>query len=434
MNKARDFILGAGITGLAAASKSNLTVFEASRMPGGICMSYHMRSGQKRPTYAATYSDMAYRFENGGGHWVFKADREVLQFIKKYASIKTYKRKSSVYFTKNNAYAPYPIQNNLRFLSKEKIKKILDEIPALGAKRSSTLKEYLVNSFGPTLCDLFFYPFNNLYTAGLYSKIMPQETYKTPLDTKLVRQGAYKAVPSAGYNAQYIYPRDGLNLLINNISKECDIRFNKRVVQIDLKQKKIYFSDGNSQAYGRLISTLPLNKMIKIAALKIDEKNPPYTSVLVLNAGALRGKKCPDDHWLYMPDSSAGFHRVGFYSNVDKSFLPLSNKPKDNVSIYVEKAFLGGKKPSKKEVAKYVHATVHELKKIGFIKKIEVVHTSWIDVAYTWSRSASTWREEALSLLEEQNVYQIGRYGRWHFQGIADSIKEGLACAEKMSQ
>jgi len=28
--------------------------------------------------------------------------------------------------------------------------------------------------------------------------------------------------------------------------------------------------------------------------------------------------------------------------------------------------------------------------------------------------------------LEKRGVYQIGRYGRWVFQGIADSIKDGF--------
>jgi hypothetical protein len=37
----------------------------------------------------------------------------------------------------------------------------------------------------------------------------------------------------------------------------------------------------------------------------------------VLNIGGVRGAKCPLDHWLYLPASRAGFHRVGFCSNVD---------------------------------------------------------------------------------------------------------------------
>ena len=29
-------------------------------------------------------------------------------------------------------------------------------------------------------------------------------------------------------------------------------------------------------------------------------------------------------------------------------------------------------------------------------------------------------------MLEDKGIYQIGRYGRWRFQGIADSIRDGF--------
>jgi len=34
--------------------------------------------------------------------------------------------------------------------------------------------------------------------------------------------------------------------------------------------------------------------------------------------------------------------------------------------------------------------------------------------------------EKALKALQECGIYQVGRYARWVFQGIADSIKEGV--------
>jgi len=38
----------------------------------------------------------------------------------------------------------------------------------------------------------------------------------------------------------------------------------------------------------------------------------------------------------------------------------------------------------------------------------------------------STWRKKAISALQEAGIEAIGRYARWHFQGIADSIRDGL--------
>jgi len=59
-------------------------------------------------------------------------------------------------------------------------------------------------------------------------------------------------------------------------------------------------------------------------------------------------------------------------------------------------------------------------------KYAEVIHPTWIDVAYTWSWPGSAWRRQAINILSKYTIYQIGRYGLWRFQGIAESIKQGL--------
>src|SRR5690606_13248601 len=119
---------------------------------------------------------------------------------------------------------------------------------------------------------------------------------------------------------------------------------------------------------------LPLNKVMQMAGLEVQAEPDPYTSVLVLNIGAQRGPRCPDDHWLYNPDARSGFHRVGFYSNVDRSFLPRPAQQKnDRVSIYVERAYVGGTIPTPEEVSLYAAAVVEELQEWDFITEAEVV-------------------------------------------------------------
>jgi protoporphyrinogen oxidase len=205
------------------------------------------------------------------------------------------------------------------------------------------------------------------------------------------------------------------------------MHYGKRVVRIDLEGKEVFLADGSTARYNLLISTLPLNKMLEMTGVRLKEDSDPYTSVFVLNIGATRGPRCPEDHWIYVPRSKAGFHRVGFYSNVDSSFLPASSQPvRDRVSIYVEKAYPGGQRPSPEEVAACSDATVKELCEWGFVASAEVVDPTWIDVAYTWSWPGSNWRVTALKALEERDVIMVGRYGRWVCQGIADSIRDGF--------
>lgn len=404
--KERCVILGAGVTGLAAGITTGYPVFEATDVAGGIC---------------ASYTKAGYRFEIGGGHWIFGSGTEMTLpdgrvFYKKNSPqelienvfgvpCRKYKRRASVYL--GGQLIPYPLQANVDRLPQEIQDKIaLDKKFAVEGLPARTMKEW-ASQFGETLCDLFFDPFNMLYTAGLYDQIAPQDAYKMPV------------AGSSGYNPTFIYPVGGLDKLVKKMVQSCAIHYGHEVVDIATTRKKVFFSNGRIVEYDKLISTLPLNVMMHLCGTALTNPDP-HTSVTVLNIGAERGPNCPDDHWVYFPKSESGFHRVGFYSNVDQDFAP-----KDRVSIYVERAFRGD---WSSEMYKY--EVVEELYRLGFIAKpvTEVLDTSIVSVAYTWRWPDSHWREDAINLLRQFDIHQIGRYGRWHFQGIAESIKEGLAC------
>jgi protoporphyrinogen oxidase len=433
----RPVILGAGITGLAAGYASGLPVFEAADWPGGICSSYYMRPGGIERLHRVPEDAEAYRFEIGGGHWIFGGDPLVLRFIRSLTPVKSYERRSAVYLPEKELLVPYPLQNHLRYLGPGLARQALEEI-ASGQRamaKVATMADWLRFTFGPTLCELFFDPFHELYTAGLYREIAPQDSYKTPIELSLVVRGAFEDVPSVGYNVKFVYPEQGLNILVQRMSDRCDVRYRKRAVRIDLDGREVYFEDGTSLGYSELVSTIPLNRLTEMTGLDLGEPADPATSVLVLNIGAVRGPRCPSEHWLYIPRSRAGFHRVGFYSNVDLSFLPGSARARgDRVSVYVEKSYRQGTRLDTSEIAELCQEVIQELQDWAWIREVDVVDTTWIDVAYTWSWPGSKWRNKALAALAQRSIYSIGRYGSWCFQGIADSLKEGLTAGVMMAE
>jgi protoporphyrinogen oxidase len=434
---AGEYILGGGMTGLAAGLSSGLPVFEAQEAPGGICSSYYVRPHDSERLAQAPDDEEAYRFEIGGGHWIFGGDPTVLRYIEKIAPIRRYERSSAVYFPEDRQYVPYPLQNHLRFLKPQVVTQALKEL-AVPSNGFRTMEEWLEASFGHTLCEIFFKPFHDLYTAGLYKEIAPQDAYKSPVNLAKAIDGALGAVEAVGYNVTFVYPQDGLNTLAQRMAAQADVRYGKRVTAIDVQARELHFADGEVLPYRSLLSTLPLNKMMEMTGLSVEARPDPYTSVLVLNIGARRGEQCPSEHWLYIPRSEAGFHRVGFYCNVDHSFLPRSHRPESRehangygnhptaASIYVERAYVGGNVPTEEEVQTYAADVVRELQDWGYIGEAEVVDPTWIDVAYTWSWPASKWKSQAMKALEAHDVYPVGRYARWIFQGIADSIRDGF--------
>ena len=298
-----------------------------------------------------------------------------------------------------------------------------------------TMKDWLYQSFGPTLCELFFDKFHALYTAGLYDEIAPQDAYKSPVDPALVIRGAFGGVEPVGYNTSFIYPKGGLDTLARRISEKCNIKYEKQAVKIDPLSHVVIFEDGSVEKYDHLISTLPLNTMMKMAGLSVECTPDPYSSVLVLNIGARRGPRCPDDHWIYYPSSNSGFHRVGFYSAVDRAFLPASRRASlDRVSLYVERAYLPEDRPLKEEQDTYTQSVIRELQDFGYIGDVEAIDPTWIEVAYTWSWPDSKWKQMALRKLQEHGIFQVGRYARWVFQGIADSLRDGFIVGSSLGR
>ena len=423
----KNIILGAGMTGLAAGWASGLPVFEAEEFPGGICSSYYVKPGSKERLHSAPDDGDAYRFEIGGGHWLFGGDPAIVRFLRSLVPMREYERKSSVFFPHEQLFVSYPIQNHLAQLGKDVAVTVLNEITHSVGGNARTMDEWLVQSFGKTLAEKFFAPFHELYTAGLWTGIAPQDGYKSPVQKDLVVKGAFDKTPPVGYNTRYLYPVEGLNTMASRLREAADVKFGKRVAAIDIRKKEVNFFDGSGTKYDSMINTLPLNKVMELTSLDVDEASDPHTSVLVLNIGATKGPRCPGDHWIYVPKSASGFHRVGFYSNVDASFLPArSRSAGDRTSIYVERSFANGVKPAAAEVEDYCRRTESELRDWGFIRDVEVNDPTWIDVAYTWMKPGSRWKNLALKKLEEHDIVMIGRYARWNFQGIADSVRDGL--------
>lgn len=414
-------VVGGGVTGLAAAMATGATVLEAAPEPGGICSSYYVRPGTTARLARRPDDGDAYRFEIGGGHWIFGGDPEILDLIDALASMEQHERRAEVHFASTGACVPYPFQDHLASLDPAlAVQAAAEARPALPADRPPTMAEWLRHRFGATACERFFDPFHERYTAGLYRQLAPQDAYKTP-------QGS--AGPK-GYNVTFRYPSAGLDVVARAMADRSEIRYGQRVVAIDPATRTVEVEGRGPLSYERLICTLPLDTTLALCGVDPARTGlpDPATSVLVVNLGGERGAACPDSHWVYEPEAAAGFHRYGIYSNVDPSFVPGGRA--DRVALYVEHARRRGDRPDPADEAALVAATVDELVARDVVRSVDVVDVSWVPTAYTWSVPGSTWVADALDVLAELGVEQVGRYARWHFQGIAESIAEGLAVGE----
>ena len=419
-------ILGSGITGLAAGYISGWKIFEQLKMPGGICGTYGVFPKTGVNVYPQEIRQDIFRFEIGGGHWLWGSDKQALAFLKTFGRFRKYARRVSVYLPELELLVPYPLQYNLWKLPRGLAKKAFEDLVDASREEhhSRTMDNWLVNVFGQTLYDLFFLPFNTLYTSGLLKQIAPQDAFKNPIDVSKVEQGLVKNNNiSSGYNSTFMYPRATWGVLTRRIASKCNILYGQKVSALDLAKKTAYFEDGSSVHFKKGISTLPLNVMASIAHLDDTDVADPYTSVLVANIAGPKGNNCPMDQWIYFPKSRTGFHRVGVYTNVDSLFLPSKLRNKGWASFYVEKSYFIKSTPSFKTQYRVACDMANELVEMGYLETPIVISPTWVEVAYTWRRVGSKWVERSLSCLKKSNIFQVGRYAEWgKYQGMLDSI------------
>ncbi|MFN8019520.1 MAG: FAD-dependent oxidoreductase [Acidimicrobiales bacterium] len=418
----RTVVIGGGVTGLAVGVASDALVLEASDRPGGICSSYYVRPGTTERLARPPADGGAHRFEVGGGHWIFGGSPEALALLDELSPMATFERRAAVHFASSGATVPYPFQDHVDALDPALADRARAEQAAAGATRGEapeTMAAWLQARFGPALCERFFDPFHERYTAGLHRELAPQDAYKSPRGQQ-------------GYNATFRYPTAGLDALARAMADHADVRYGAEVVAVDVRRQVVALADGAEVPYDRVVTTLPLDRSLALCGIDAAEvgRPDPHTSVLVANVGGRRGPACPDAHWVYEPESAAGFHRYGVYTNVDPGFAPHGDP--DRVGLYVEHAFRGGARPSAEHLGAVARAGVDELVARGVVRDVDVVDLSWVPAAYTWRWPGSTWAADAIAALEGLGVRPAGRYARWHFQGIAESVAEGLAVGEEL--
>jgi hypothetical protein len=253
----------------------------------------------------------------------------------------------------------------------------------------------------------------------------PQDAYKSPVNLALAVRGALRATPAVGYNATFAYPVDGLDALCRRIAGETQVRYGMRAVAIDPAERVVRFANGVVERYTTLLSTLPLPVTLAMAGLRVDAATDPHTSVLVLNVGARRGAAGPDDQWIHLPASRAGFHRVGFYDNVDPDFVPPA-RDGPAPHEHLRRAGLGRRRAARRCGGRRRHGGRRELQDWASSRDVEVADPTWIDVAYTWSWPGSTWCHKPPPARRPRHPRDRPLCA-CVFQGIAESLHEGFA-------
>lgn len=421
-------IIGAGLAGLSAgyhAQQKNLhyELYEAAAHVGGCCRTI------ERDGFLFDYS----------GHLLHLKDPYFQGLVRELLAdnLNIINRNAVIY--SYGAFTRYPFQANLFGLPADVVRECLLEFVKanygnedLPTRAYRTFHDWIVAKLGEGIGRHFMFPYNEklwtVPTEEMTCEWLSEYVPKPNLED--VFTGAFEDQSKGfGYNASFWYPqRGGIQALCNALAdRVANISLNESVTEIDTVTKTVRFASGKSASYTKLISTMPLDRLVEKlegpvpAEVLAAGRQLRHNSVLIVNLG-VKGGELTDKHWIYLPEKRFTAYRVGVYSNFSDALAPAGT-----TSFYVEIGYQQGWDVDKDAL---VAKAVAEMVEIGLIRSLDdilVKDVVDLECAYViYDRCYGESRKTVMDFLKQHGIVSIGRYGNWEYSGMEEAMMQGM--------
>jgi protoporphyrinogen oxidase len=438
-------ILGAGLTGLAAAShiKGEARLLEATPFIGG---------------KARTRKRAGARFDITG-HWLHLRDKEIQAWIATLPGLKLVKHNRKARIFSSGVYTLYPFQSNTFGLPADVAQACLQgfvdarlhdvelgpEAPQLAAPK--TFADWIIQKFGRGIAEHFMFPYNEkIWTVHPreLSAAWCESSYIPIPAVADVMAGAVGASREAlGYNTHFLYPDDGGGIegLAQAIAAglTLPIETDNGVHSVDLAKRQVTTKGGETISYHKLISSLSLASLIDacerggelppaVKAARALLRSTTVSHIDVLAKGSNHDQLGPWDgagqpHWTYFPEKKFPFYRVGSFSAVEPKMTDGETR-----NFYVEIAHKG-----ERRVEDEVQACLQGLAEAKLIDGLDSVIETWVEhVPHAYVLQDPNYkvsRQTLLGYLAEHQVLSTGRYGNWEYSAMEDALVHGRKAA-----
>ena len=414
--KVKYLILGAGISGLAFASKiknNDYIIIEKEETAGGLCR---------------THKVDGYTWDFAGHFFHFKNEETKKFFEPALGDKKCIKQRKNTKIYIDGKYIDYPFQRNIHQLDKKDFIDCLYHLYFRKEKANyDSFKDMLLGKFGEGICNRFLIPYNEkLYACDLNNldKDAMGRFFPYADVEDIIRN--MKESNSNSYNDIFEYPVEGAQTVIEFLEQLVErnkLKLDEKVTSID-RYRKVVNTNKVEYEYQYLINTIPFNQFIDLCKIKLINKLS-WNKVLVFNIGFDLPSLDKSIHWIYYPDRSINFYRVGFYNNI---------LLQDKLSIYVE---IGYSQNQNVDINKEFEITLYNLKKCGLIKDHKVISYEPIVIDPAYVHIAKKNIDEVnktISQLNEADIYTLGRYGAWTYCSMEDCYMAAIDLAENLQK
>lgn len=411
-------IIGAGLTGLTLAKKLTLyghsvDLFDPS--PLGIA-NYRIFDGI--PVHHV------------GGHCLSTKRPKVVKFVDEYILAPEewteIERLAVVALTKDIT-SKYPIEMNIdpavwpAYLITQ-IKAELNYNLKLTKPTINTLYDQFIYSFGKTLTDMYFEPYNNkIWCENIKNLDYHWVKDKTPQVSISQILENINIKNSLGFNdtdhATFRYPiidKTGRNLFLDNFSKLHTV-IKKHVVAIERIDclSRIKTDDGLENFYDDIVYTGTLSALPSLLNVKI--LNADNLHINPVTVTAVRGPK-QNFSWKYIPDEKFCFHRI-----INMSYF--AKHIKDSTNIFAIETT--GEVTSKR--------LINDIS--SYSNDFEILELLKPRPGYVKFKPEDTLAVNKIkTLATENNVHLCGRFATWSYDNADICIDNALSLAEKINE
>ena len=433
MDNKRIVIIGAGPCGLGAGWRlkelghNDWRILEKNPYPGGL---------------SASFLDAQGFTWDIGGHVIFSHYEYFDRLLDSLLDKDYLRHQRRAYVRIFDRWVPYPFQNNIRYLPPDKLLSCLIGLIQAGRqkKQPADFQEWLLAAFGQGITEYFLgpqnsktwqYPLRGMSYGWIGERVSPVNLAKVLGNIILCRDDA-----AWGPNNTFKFPlKGGTGAIFSRLAEKLSLNvcYNKELVKLDLDKKELFFSDASRERYDRLITTIPLDHLVRLAGLnRLAEISDGLAHNSVLSVGIGLKGACPSDKcWMYFPQADVPFYRATYFSNYSPN-----NARAGCYSLMCETAFRG-ERPSDAQI---VTATIDGLIKAKMLApgdKNSIVSTHCIEAPYAYpvpTLGRDRALREILPSLEQRGVYSRGRFGAFKYEtgNMDHCLMQGVAAVDEV--
>ena len=431
-------ILGAGPTGLGAAYRlgevgyGEWTIVEKDRQVGGLS--------------ASIRDDRGFIWDLGG-HIIFSHYGYFDALVEALLGddVLHHQRESWVWLM--DRFIKYPFQNNFHFLPEDAAFECIRGLLRTREdhRKLENFEDWILASFGEGIAKYFLLPYNR----KVWSTPLTQMDYGwigervSVVDLERVMANIiYRREDSDwGPNNEFLFPLHGgtgglFEKFVPVIGEH--LRLDCEAVGVDLDRRVVTFADGYEAGFDLLLSTVPLNELIRMMGDQVGDDVRSAAQSLKWASGYIVGvgiqAPCPSEkNWMYFPQDDSPFYRVTYLSNYSPNMTPGDGY----YSLLCETSWSPHKPVSRETIVEETIAGLKNSKLLDERESERIVSTHLMEVDYLLP-VPTLGRDEALRtvhrFLEERKIYSRGRFGGWKYEvgNMDHSVMQGVEWVDRM--